>query len=165
MNEEMAFGLFLTCGLLLALGVLLWVIFGNIDKEEDQAPPTPPPAPIETYGHPIDVVGEIRRGLPKLEHGHLWESWVDVDDKGRWVFTLHLLDVKQDNIPIGVWRVNLVNGNLPYPHGCPSWPLTYEAMGKGKNLPRERLVAPAIDWAKQMHNQVYGSMRNYSTQL
>lgn len=167
MTEETAFGLFITLGLLLALCVLLFAVFGpdfESEQEEEQQPSTAPK--VETYGHPIDVVGEIRRGLPRLEHGHLWESWVDVNDEGQWVFSLNLLDVNRDNAPIGMWRMNLANGNLPYGALYKSWAETYaSSSSKRKDWPREYLVAPAIGWAKQMHNRLYGSMRDYSTQL
>lgn len=53
---------------------------------------TPKPKPVEKYGHPYDIVSDIRSDLPELEWPYAWETWVDEGKECRFVFQITKLN-------------------------------------------------------------------------
>jgi hypothetical protein len=110
----------------------------------------PPPAPIETYGHAFDPVGELQANLPPAPDGMYWESGVRYTDHEPELW-LGLLDANLNAI-VAETNISLVKRG---PGELFTWASDYQHYGPAytANKARIEIVLPLLNWAKAELNK------------
>ncbi len=124
----------------------------TVVRKPRPAPPPPPDVvkPVDTHGHPFDIVSELAERLPRL-NGALWEYGITFNPAGEPMLFLNLLDM--DTVVV----VASTAANLRWrnPELRFAWATDYAQFGDQytADWARREIVLPLLDWAKAQANK------------